>query len=32
MCQDPTKRFFVFANEHHRDTYIKASPGVPERP
>ena len=27
MCQDPTKRFFVFANEHHRDTYIKAEPG-----
>jgi exosome complex exonuclease DIS3/RRP44 len=27
MCQDPEKRFFVFANEHHRDTYIKAEPG-----
>jgi exosome complex exonuclease DIS3/RRP44 len=23
----PTKRFFVFANEHHRETYITAEPG-----
>jgi exosome complex exonuclease DIS3/RRP44 len=27
LCQDPAKRFFVFANEHHRDTYVKATPG-----
>ena len=27
LCQDPAKRFFVFANEHHRDTYVKAEPG-----
>ena len=27
MCVDPAKRFFVFANEHHRETYVKASPG-----
>jgi len=27
LCQDPTKRFFVFANEHHRDTYVKADVG-----
>ena len=27
MCQDPLKRFFVFANEHHRDTFIKAEAG-----
>ena len=27
MCQDPAKRFFVFANEHHRQTHVKAEPG-----
>ena len=35
MCQDPAKRFFVFANEHHRQTHVKAEPGEgndPKRP
>ena len=27
LCQDPRKKFFVFANEHHRDTYVTALPG-----
>ena len=27
LCKDPAKRFFVFANEHHRDTYVKQEPG-----
>jgi hypothetical protein len=27
LCASPTKRFFVFANENHRDTYVKAAPG-----
>ena len=27
LCQDPAKRFFVFANEHHRDTYVKTEAG-----
>ncbi|EEH54478.1 uncharacterized protein MICPUCDRAFT_462, partial [Micromonas pusilla CCMP1545] len=27
LCKDPAKRFFVFANEHHRDTYVKALSG-----
>ncbi|KAK9823835.1 hypothetical protein WJX72_005833 [[Myrmecia] bisecta] len=27
LCASPTRRFYVFANEHHRDTYIKQEPG-----
>lgn len=27
LIASPTKRFFVFANEHHRETYITAEPG-----
>ena len=27
MCQDPTKRFFVFANEHHQGHVHQAEPG-----
>ncbi|KAL3151102.1 hypothetical protein ABBQ38_012969 [Trebouxia sp. C0009 RCD-2024] len=27
LCASDTKRFFVFANENHRDTYIKQEPG-----
>ena len=27
LIASPTKRFYVFSNEHHRDTYIKADPG-----
>lgn len=27
LIASPTKRFYVFANEHHRETYITAEPG-----
>eukprot|EP00879_Flechtneria_rotunda_P021039 GHRR01022163.1.p1 GENE.GHRR01022163.1~~GHRR01022163.1.p1 ORF type:complete len:742 (+),score=218.81 GHRR01022163.1:116-2341(+) len=27
LCQSPTKRFFVFSNEHHKETYVKEEPG-----
>eukprot|EP00249_Psilotum_nudum_P021681 c28202_g1_i1 orf=199-3033(+) len=27
LCSNPMRRFFVFANEHHRETYIKAATG-----
>eukprot|EP00897_Mesotaenium_endlicherianum_P007577 jgi/Mesen1/6848/ME000351S05966 len=27
LCSNPLRRFFVFSNEHHRSTYIKADPG-----
>ena len=26
LCALPTKHFFVFANEFHKDTYVKAEP------
>jgi hypothetical protein len=26
LCSSSTKRFYVFANEHHRDTFIQAEP------
>ena len=27
LTTSPKKRFFVFANEHHRETYVKQEPG-----
>eukprot|EP00873_Tetraselmis_striata_P021480 jgi/Tetstr1/441744/TSEL_029965.t1 len=27
LCQDKGRRFYVFSNEHHKETYIKAEPG-----
>lgn len=27
LTTSPKKRFYVFANEHHRDTYVTADPG-----
>lgn len=27
LCNDPTRHYFVFANEHHKDTYVKAMVG-----
>uniref|UniRef100_A0A383VI63 Uncharacterized protein n=1 Tax=Tetradesmus obliquus TaxID=3088 RepID=A0A383VI63_TETOB len=27
LCQSATKRFYVFSNEHHKDTYVKEEPG-----
>lgn len=27
MCRDKGKRFFVFSNEHHRETYARDEPG-----
>lgn len=27
LCAAPDKRFYVFANEHHRDTFVKQEPG-----
>eukprot|EP00775_Hariotina_reticulata_P011972 gene11972-12115_t len=27
LCQSDTKRFYVFSNEHHRETYVKEEPG-----
>jgi exosome complex exonuclease DIS3/RRP44 len=27
LCAAPSRRVFVFANEHHRDTYCLAEPG-----
>ncbi|KAJ7555172.1 hypothetical protein O6H91_05G024900 [Diphasiastrum complanatum] len=27
ICSNPTRHFFVFANEHHKDTYIKGMVG-----
>jgi exosome complex exonuclease DIS3/RRP44 len=27
IIDNPTRHFFVFANEHHKDTYIKALAG-----
>lgn len=27
LCSNPLRRFFVFANEHHKETYIKAMAG-----
>eukprot|EP00878_Enallax_costatus_P039986 GHUV01045943.1.p1 GENE.GHUV01045943.1~~GHUV01045943.1.p1 ORF type:complete len:168 (+),score=62.39 GHUV01045943.1:431-934(+) len=27
LCQSATKRFYVFANEHHKDTYVKEESG-----
>ncbi|GAX77417.1 hypothetical protein CEUSTIGMA_g4862.t1 [Chlamydomonas eustigma] len=26
LCSSPTKRFYVFANEHHRETFIQTEP------
>ena len=26
-CANPAKRFYVFANEHHRDTHVTAHEG-----
>ncbi|KAH7283674.1 hypothetical protein KP509_34G018800 [Ceratopteris richardii] len=27
LCSNPMRRFFVFANEHHKDTFVKTMPG-----
>ncbi|KAJ8428942.1 hypothetical protein Cgig2_009813 [Carnegiea gigantea] len=27
LCSSPVRKFFVFSNEHHRDTYVKAMVG-----
>lgn len=27
LCADPAKRFFVFSNEHHKETYVEKKPG-----
>ncbi|XP_059644993.1 exosome complex exonuclease RRP44 homolog A [Cornus florida] len=27
LCSNSTRKFFVFSNEHHRDTYVKAMVG-----
>ncbi|GAB2254227.1 hypothetical protein Droror1_Dr00022036 [Drosera rotundifolia] len=27
LCSNPSRHFFVFSNEHHKDTYIKAMVG-----
>lgn len=27
LCQDKGRRFYVFSNEHHRETYVTAEPG-----
>ena len=27
LCASPTKRFYVFANENHKDTFVKGLPG-----
>ncbi|KAL4186407.1 hypothetical protein AMTRI_Chr09g13970 [Amborella trichopoda] len=27
LCGNPAKKFFVFSNEHHKDTYVKAMVG-----
>ncbi|XP_031495106.1 exosome complex exonuclease RRP44 homolog A [Nymphaea colorata] len=27
ICSNPSKNFFVFSNEHHKDTYVKAMTG-----
>ena len=27
LCSSPSRRFFVFANEHREETYVTATPG-----